>query len=103
MENQMDFPGRVRLVRHKASPLTKIAILTALVLSITAVLFLMKGHQDAVAQTALLERQAAEIAAENQKLIHHINQLGTEESVRQIARDELGMVDPGVIIFEPQK
>lgn len=102
MENRMDFPGRLQLVRRKASPLFKLAILTALVLSITAVLFLMQGHREAAAETALLEQQAAEIAAQNQKLIENINQLGTEDSTRQIARDELGMVDPGVIVFEPQ-
>ena len=99
----MDYPGRVRLVWHRENPLAKIVILTALVLSVTAVLFLMKGRADAKEETAELERQAAEIAVENQKLIQNINQLGTEDSVRQIARDELGMVDPGVIIFEPQE
>jgi len=103
MENQKAFPGRVHLVRQKASPLTKIVILTALVLSITAVLCLMAGYRNQQAQAARLEQEATAIAAENQKLIQNINQLGTDESVRQIARDELGMADPGVIVFEPQQ
>lgn len=103
MENRMGFMPGEKPGGRWAGVLTKVVILTALVLSTAAVLYLMKDYRDTQAETAMLEQQAAQISADNQKLIENINQLGSEESVRQIARDELGLVDPGVIVFEPQQ
>lgn len=103
MENQTELPGKIRLVRCKSSMLTKIVVLTSLVLSIMAVYTLVKNHQNMVMQTALLEQQAAAITAENQQLEQGIDQLDAPENLRKIAQEELGMVDSGAIVFVPQQ
>ena len=102
MENQTGMQGRVRFIRCKASMLTKIVVLTALVLSITAIFTLLGRRRDLLEQTALLERQAETVAAENQRLEQDIDQLDTPENFRKIAQEELGLVDPGVVVFTPQ-
>jgi len=47
-----------------------------------------------------LRNEAAWYEKENAKLEENIAQLGTEKSIRRIATEELGLVDPDATFFE---
>ena len=46
--------------------------------------------------------QAAALEHENAELAEKADDLGTGSSIKDIAREELGMVDPGTIIIDPK-
>jgi cell division protein FtsL len=46
--------------------------------------------------------QAAVLEHENAELAEKADDLGTGSSIKDIAREELGMVDPGTIIIDPK-
>ena len=46
--------------------------------------------------------QAAALEHENAELAEKADDLGTGSSIRDIAREELGMVDPGTVIIDPK-
>lgn len=46
-----------------------------------------------------LEKVVAELREENQDLVADIDGLGSDESVEKIARDKLGLVSGGEVIF----
>ena len=53
------------------------------------------------ARTADMQQQAAELEYENEELKKKIGQLDSEQSVKDIAREELGLVDSDEVIVDP--
>ena len=51
------------------------------------------------AQAQALSKKVAQVRQENQDLRTDIEALGSDESVRKIARDMLGLVENGEVIF----
>lgn len=94
---------RIRLVYRRSKPLTKMAVAVVIVLSMAAMLSLNAAKRDAAAQLKALQAQAAALEQEAAKLKQDMSILGTPESVEQIARDELNMVDPDTVIFRPEQ
>lgn len=94
---------RIRLVFQRSSILTKTAIATVVILSIIALLTLRGVILDMKAQIETLRDQAASLEQENQQLKDKLSDLGTIDGISQIAKDELGLVDPDTIIFEPEQ
>lgn len=91
----MKLPVKLR----KSSLLTKILILLILV-GTTATLVSQRARVRAnEAAYQALSEEAARQYQENQALQKDIDALGTDDSVRKIARDELGLVENGEIIF----
>jgi cell division protein FtsB len=52
--------------------------------------------------TEALRQQAGQLLPENEKLQDKIDNLGTVDSVKQIATEEGGLVDPGTVFFTPE-
>ena len=73
-----------------------------MVLSVTALVALNWVQLRMKNQTQAMRQEAAAVAYENQELVRKIGQLGTEESVREIARTELDMVEPDTILIQPK-
>ena len=100
MANNQSFWKRFRLV-YRPSPLAlKIVLLVAIVLC-TATLLTLRiviRNQEQAAES--LRSDAAWYEKENAKLEENIAQLGTEKSIRRIATEELGLVDPDATFFE---
>lgn len=96
------FTNRIRLVYKRSSRLTKIAVCVAVLLSTAALLALRSATLDAQAKADALRDQAAQLEQENDKLEDKIDNLGSLDSVGQIAQDELGLVDPSTVIIEPE-
>ena len=94
------FFSRIRLVYRRSSTLTKCVVLAAILLSTVTVITLGIVRHETQVQTEALRQEAAVLEQENQKLRDSISILGTVESVKQIARDVLGLVDPDTVVFE---
>ena len=94
---------RIRLVYHRSSTLLKCVVLTAIVLSTAVLVTLRFTIQDFQARQQVLAQQAAQLEQENRLLTQNIAELGTVESVKRIAREELGLVDPDTEFFIPEE
>lgn len=94
--------SRVRFVYKRSSTLTKVLVLSAVVLSTVTLLGLRSLTLKEKAQNADILSQVAGQKQENAKLEQNIDSLGTLDGVIQIAKDELGLEDPDTIILEPE-
>ena len=100
MAKKTNIWGRIRLVLRPSSALLKIILLVTIVLC-TAVLLILRVQITNTKQEAEdLRATAAWYEQENAELRQNIAQLGTEKSVRRIAREELGLVDPEATFFQ---
>lgn len=93
---------RVKLVYKRSSALTKTVVICIILLSTIALVALQHQLQDANQQLSDLKDQAAEMEQDNNQLMDYIEQLGTVESVKRIAQEILGLVEPFFTIFQPQ-
>lgn len=78
-------------------------ILIALILICAAALValgVVRGRIQQQTQAAL--DQAAALEQENRELTEKQEKLGTNSSIKEIAKDELGLVDPDTIVIDPE-
>ena len=94
------FLSRFQLQYRRTPTLHKVVVAAAIVLSSLTLISLRLGHWEAQEKLAELQNRAAVLEQENQELRDDIDRLGTSDSIRDIAREELGLVDPDTIIFE---
>ena len=95
--------GRIKLTYRRSSPLLKCVVLAAIVLSTVAILTLRASILALQESTDDLRQEAAELEQENQQLKKSIAELGTVQSIKHIASEKLGLVDPDSIFFDPVK
>ena len=100
MENIRSFLSRFQLQYRRTSALNKVVIAAAVVLSSVTLLSLRLVQWEAGEKLTVLRQQAAALEQRNSELRQDIDELGTADSIRKIAREELGLVDPDTIIFE---
>ena len=101
MSNRKNPFSRIRLVYRRSSLLLKCVVLTAIVLATVALLtihFSIRQNQQTLQQ---LQSQAARLEQENQDLSQQIGQIGTVQSIKRIALEELDLVDPDAEFFHP--
>ncbi len=91
---------RIRIVPRRTGTLIKATIACALILSAVTLLTLGASIRDTRARADFLRQRAAKLEQENRRLEEKIDLLGSLDSVRQIAQEQLGLVFPGIIIFE---
>lgn len=101
MANRTNPLSRIRLVYRRSGKVTKAIVLAAVVLSTATLLSLSAAIRECRTAAEDLRAQAAALEQDNSRLQENIDALGTIQSVMQIARDELGLVDPDTVIFEP--
>ncbi len=92
---------RIRLIYRRSSTLVKCVVLAAIVLSTAALLILRTSIQTAQDRQQILQQQAAQLEQDNRRLTQYIAELGTVQSVKRIATQELGLVDPDSQFFTP--
>lgn len=91
----------VRVVFRRSSTTLKIFLIAALLIS-TVTLLTLRGILLAERQKAeQLRQQAIALEQENEKLTRRSAMLGSVESVKELATELLGLVDPDTVIFEP--
>ncbi len=94
---------RIRLVYRRSSTLVKCVVLAALILCTLALLVLRKEILDTKNQLKDARDKAAALERENDRLEQSISQLGTVQSVTDLAGKLLGLVDPDTVIFLPEE
>ena len=102
MAKVKEFLSRVRLVRRPSQTATKLVVILTLVLCMGSLVTLRMSTLSLQKENEALHDRAAELTAANEELRNDISQLGSVQSVEKIAREELGLVDPNTVIFEPQ-
>ena len=100
MEKISSFLSRFQLQYPRPPALNKVVVAAAIVLSSVTLVTLRLSHWEAEARLTELQQQIAATAQRNDELRHDIDELGTTDSVRKIAQEELGLVDPDTIIIE---
>ncbi len=101
MANRFELFSRIRLVRGRSRPLTKVVVLCAIVLSTVTLLSLQVALRSAEDQTDALRDQAAYLEQEKNRLQNNIAALGSVDSAERIAEEELGLGYPDSIVFQP--
>ena len=94
------FLSRFQLQYRRTSTLNKVVIAAAIVLSSLTLLSLRLVRQENEQTLTDLRQQAAALDQRNDELREDIDALGTTDSIREIAQQELGLVDPDTIIIE---
>ena len=100
MEKIRSFLSRFQLQYRRTPTLNKVVVAAAIVLSSVTLVTLRLAHWEAKEKLADLSQQVAAMEQRNEDLRHDIDELGTTDSIRDIAREELGLVDPDTIIIE---
>lgn len=100
MAKKNSFFKRFRLVYRPSPLLLKIVLLVTIVLCTVTLLALRTMIRDTQDQGDSLRATAAWYEQENAELVQNIAQLGTEKSIRRIATEELGLVDPDATFFQ---
>lgn len=86
---------------RRTSPAVKITLALVLVLSCGAMVAVHWVHSGIQAETEKLRQEAAQVELANEKLAQLIQTPDSLPNLRQIAQEQLGLVDPRAIVIEP--
>ena len=89
------------VVRHSPATL-KIALIVLILLSMAALFALRWVHLGILAETENLKDKAAALEDANADLEQKTEEIGSVQSVKDIAKEELGLVDPNTVIITPK-
>ena len=93
--------SRIQFGRRRSSNATKLVVAVSIVLCMVALITLRLSMNDLQNRTEKLYNRAAALEQENSSLENKIANLGTVQSVMEIAKEELGLVQPDTVIFVP--
>ena len=102
MKQAIAYLKQIQLQFGKSSPLTRTVISAAIALSAVALISIRMVQWDAQNTTEELLERAGELQRENIRLQEMVDNLDTVSSIRQIAAEELGLVDPNTVIFDSE-
>ena len=100
MANLSSLLSRFQLQYRRTPTLNKGGAAAASVLPSVTLVSLRLAHWEAKDRLAELTQQISTQQQSNEALRQDIDELGTTDSIREIAREELGLVDPDTIIIE---
>ena len=92
---------RIQLVYQRSSLMLKILILLTILTSAAALFALRTSVNGYQQQSQALQSQASALQQKNEDLTRKMAELGTKASIRRIATEELGLVDPNALFFRP--
>ena len=93
---------KIKLEFRSSSTLLKVVVTVLIVFSMAALLALAWVRSGIYGQIDALKQEAAALEQENRDLQEKIDELGSVESIQDIAREELGLVDPNTIVIQPE-
>ena len=102
MAKKQNPPKKVKVEVRPASPALKVVLIILIVCSMAALIALRWVHNGILDQTQELMDEAAGVEHANEELIEKTENLGSVQSIQDIAREELGLVDPDTIVIDPQ-
>ena len=101
MANIIDKLKNIQPVYRRSSNLMKLFVIGILIFAIVSLFVLRHEIRRMEDANAALESQAAQLEQENTELQENIDNLGSVQSVEQIAQDELGLIDPDTVLIQP--
>ena len=96
---------KLKLIKLRLRPSprsTKIMLIVAILFAMIALIALRMAITDLDNRAEDLRQKAAALEQDNKDLQENIGILGSVRSIIQIARDELGLVDPDTVILGPE-
>lgn len=93
---------RFRLVYRRSSTMLKCVVLAMLLIGTLALVTLRAALLQEKEHASALRNEAATLEQQNRELERRISQLGTVQSVTELAGKLLGLVDPDTVIFQPE-
>ena len=94
--------GKFKVKLRSAPVKLKAVLMVLIVLSTAALVALRWVHNGIQAETQRKTEQAAAMEGENADLQEKIDNIGSVQSIRQIAQDELGLADPDTVLIHPE-
>jgi len=94
---------RVRFVYRRSNNMTKTVVISAIALSMAALLILYAAIGAAESRYNDQKNQAAQLEQSNNELQEDIQNLGTLESVIELAKKFWNMVFPDTVVFGPKE
>ena len=95
-------PKNVKVEVRPASNILKIILIVLILFSIVALVALRWVHNGILTQIDDLKQEASGLEHANEELDRKTQELGSVQSIEDIAREELGLVDPDTILVDPE-
>ena len=93
--------GSTRIVWNHSTPLLKILVVSLAVFSVLALAALSWVRLSVQEQTRQARELAAQTAGQNRRLEERLGDMESEEAIRAMAEEELGLVDPNAVVIVP--
>jgi len=91
-----------KVVIRQSPAALKIVLIVLILFSMVTLAALRWVHTGILEETENLREEASALEHANDRLEEKTDELGTVKSVEDIAREELGLVDPDTVIIDPQ-
>jgi len=95
-------PKNVKVEVRPASNILKIILILLILFSIVALIALRWVHNGILNQIDELKEEASGLEYANEMLDQKTEELGSVQSIQDIAKEELGLVDPNTVIIDPE-
>ena len=95
-------PKKVKVEVRPASNILKIILIVLILFSIVALIALRWVHNGILTQIDDLKDEASGLEYANDVLEQKTDELGSVQSIQDIANEELGLVDPDTILIDPE-
>ena len=92
----------VKVEVRPASNILKIILIILILFSIVALVALRWVHNGILTEIADLKKEASGLEYANEMLDQKTEELGSVQSIQDIAKEELGLVDPNTVIIDPE-
>ena len=102
MANKSTPQKQVKVEVRPASNILKIILIILILFSIVALIALRWVHSGILTQIDALKDEAAGLEYANEVLDQKTEELGSVQSIQDIAKEELGLVDPDTILIDPE-
>lgn len=101
MEKEKNLFRNTKVVIHSGSRALKITVIVLIVFSMIALTALSWVRSSIRSRTEDMRSEAAILEEENAALEEKIENPGALESIKELAREFLGLVDPDTIVIDP--
>ena len=91
-----------KVVIRQSPAALKIVLIVLILFSMVTLAALRWVHTGILEETENLREEASALEHANDRLEEKTSELGTVKSVEDIAKEELGLVDPDTVIIDPQ-
>lgn len=91
---------KVKVEIRPASNILKILLIVLILFSVVALVALRWVHNGILSEIADLKQEASGLEHANEELERKQDELGSVQSIQDIAKEELGLVDPDTVVID---